>query len=96
MLVILYVSTCYCHILQDSKKIRDLETQIPGPGKKRDLYALGEGGGGDSYEGEGQAVDLKVAITEREKQGVKSDPYFSFKICTNVSKMLLIHMSVYF
>lgn len=59
----------------------DFEVPVAGPGKKRTLDKE-EGG---SIETEGQSIDLKVSITEREKQGVKQDPYFSYKICTDVS-----------
>lgn len=55
---------------------------VAGPGKKRILGLNTEEG--RSLEDEGQAIDLKVSITEREKQGIKSDPYFSYKICTDV------------
>ena len=59
---------------------------IAGPGKKRNLGLTEEVG--RSIEVEGQSIDLKVSITEREKQGVKSDPYFSYKICTDVSRSI--------
>ena len=60
----------------------DFEVPIAGPGKQRQLGSKEEGAGplGD----EDQSIDLKVSIMEREKQGVKSDPYFSYKICTDV------------
>ena len=33
---------------------------------------------------EGQDMDLKVEVTDREMVGVKSDAYITYKICTQV------------
>ena len=72
-------------LVQNSRKLLDFEVPVAGPGKTRNLGLPEEGEeGGRSVEVEGQSIDLKVSITESEKQGVKSDPYFSYKICTNV------------
>lgn len=75
---------------QTSRKLLDFEVAIAGPGRKRNL-GLTEEQVGRSIEVEGQSIDLKVSITEREKQGVKSDPYFSYKICTDV-RMAVIYI----
>ena len=77
-----------CSYTQPSRKLLDFEVAIAGPGRKRNL-GLTEEEVGRSVEVEGQSIDLKVSITEREKQGVKSDPFFSYKICTNVRKAII-------
>lgn len=70
--------------MQSSYRQLDFEVAIAGPGKKRNLGLTEDVG--RSVEVEGQSIDLKVSIMEREKQGVKSDPYFSYKIGTDVRK----------
>ena len=77
---------------QPSRKLLDFEVAIAGPGRKRNLGLTEEVG--RSVEVEGQSIDLKVSITEREKQGVKSDPYFSYKICTNVRIAILFNFII--
>lgn len=63
--------------------------------KPRPRSKLLQGGGATAQRGgaagmlpvkeEGQDRDLKVSIEEREKVGIKSDAYISYKVCTKVS-----------
>ena len=61
----------------------DLECPIAGPGRRRNVSP-------SAAAEEEEHMDLKICITDREKQGVKSDAFITYKICTEVSSAFII------
>lgn len=57
----------------------DLECPIAGPGRRRNISP-------SAAAEEEEFIDLKVTITDREKQGVKNDAFISYKVCTETTR----------